>query len=58
VKRFRKVIIAALTAALLLLQTVAAFGADSRDVGTDARSPRQPAPQSFPSDPGVPDPVP
>lgn len=58
VKRFRKVLIAALTAALLLLQTTAAFGGDSQETGRLDGSSRHPAPLSFPSDPGEPDPIP
>jgi len=58
VKRFRKVFVALLTAALLLLQTVAAFGAAPQETGSFAKGPRPPAPLSFPSDPGEPDPIP
>lgn len=51
-------LIAALTAALLLLQTVAAFGAAPQQADGLAKGPRPPAPLSFPSDPGEPDPIP
>lgn len=57
-KRFRKVLIALLTAALLLLQTAAALGAEPQETGSFAKGPRVPAPLSFPSDPGEPDPLP
>ncbi len=57
-KRFRKVLIALLTGALLLLQTAAAVGADPQETGSFAREPRPPAPLSFPSDPGEPVPLP
>ncbi len=58
VKRFRKVLVALLTAALLLLQTVAAFGAAPQETDGLANGSLPPALLSFPSDPGEPDPIP
>jgi len=58
VKRFRKVFVALLTAALLLLQTVAAFGAAPQETDGLANRSLPPALLSFPSDPGEPDPIP
>ncbi len=53
-KRFRKVLIAALTAALLLLQTVAAFAGDGHGKRSVPDGHGGPTPASFPSDPGEP----
>ena len=58
VKRFRKVLVALLTAALLLLQTVAAFGAAPQETDGLANRSLPPALLSFPSDPGEPNPIP
>ncbi len=54
VKRFRKVLVALLAAALLLLQTIAAFGAVPQETDGLAEGPRLPAALRFPDDPGEP----
>ena len=58
VKRFRTVLIALLTAALLLLQALSVFAGDGHGRRSAATPPSIPAPLLFPSDPGEPDPVP
>ncbi len=55
-RRFRKVLIAVLAAAILLLGSAPAFAGEGRDKRSFPSDPGEPTRLAFPSDPGEPTP--